>query len=444
MKRTMKFKHIFILLGLFAFASCEDRLDLEPKQSISGDAAIESESNIARFLVGVYDEAGQGASYGGTMPLMADLLGSSEYITWGGTHIQPREVVNKSITTTNAFVGNFWSNAYESINQANIIIDNINVVTSSEEEKNRIEGEARFLRALSYFDLDRFFASNGKSVPLRTEGILDYSIDLNIARSSSDEVYALVEDDLKKAVNLLPETNSFFADKYAAQALLARVYLQKGQYALARDAANDVISNSNHTLSSTFAEAFNHDSDGPEDLFSFQVTSQTGTNVFIRYYADEQRGGRGGDITINDNYVDLFEDGDARKTYFYASAQNGGRLTSKYTNQFGNLPTIRLAEMLLIRAEANLAEGTEVGATPLEDVNAVRARSGASALESVDIDAIMMERVLELAFEGYAIHDLKRTQRSVGSLSWDAPELVLPIPQGEMDTNTLMEQNPGY
>ena len=150
-------------------------------------------------------------------------------------------------------------------------------------ERATVEGEALFLRALTYFDLVKFFGG----VPLRTAGVTNYGADLDIERSTADEIYAQVISDLTDAYKDLPTSNGEFADKYAAQALLARVYLQQGNYASALAAANDVLANSGHSLASSFAGAFNNDSDGPEDIFAFQVTSQDGSNVLISHYADQ-------------------------------------------------------------------------------------------------------------------------------------------------------------
>lgn len=439
------YKIIFLISLLFTVVSCDDKLEIEPAQSISGNIALSSESNIENILIGVYDEAGQSATHGGSLQVIADLIGSDNQISWGGTFLAPAEIKNRSILPDNGFVINFWNNAYEVINQANIVLDHINVVTSDATKKDRIEGEARFLRALNYFELAKHFSSGTKGIPLRTTGILDYSIDLSIARSDASSVYDLVISDLRDAIQLLPETNSFFADKYAAEALLARVYLYQNNFAQARDAANNVIENSGRALSPTFADAFNHDSNNEEDLFAFQVTSQTGTNSLITFYASEGNGGRGGDITVNDEYIALFDDpNDARASFFYISPENGGRLTSKYTNQFGNVPILRLAEMYLIRAEANLEAGTEVGNPPVDDINIIRNRVGAANLGTVTREDILKERQLELGFEGFFIHDIKRTQGNIAGLSYNDDSLVLPIPQPEMDTNLKMEQNPGY
>src|SRR5690606_26697997 len=156
-------------------------------------------------------------------------------------------------------------------------------------------------------------------------------------------------------------------------------------------------------------------------------------------------GGRGGDVTVNDEYVEKFDSStDVRASFFYTSSHNNGRLTSKYTNQFGNIPLIRLAEMYLIRAEANMRLGTAVGATPVADINEIRDRANASLKSGVTLEDILLERELELGFEGFLIHDLKRTKRNVGDLPYDDNRLVFPIPQRETDANDKLVQNPGY
>lgn len=181
-------------------------------------------------------------------------------------------------------------------------------------------------------------------------------------------------------------------------------------------------------------------------MFAFQVTSQTGVNELNTYYADEANGGRGGDVIVNDSYLALFDDpNDERANFFYPSEQSGDRLSQKWIYQFGNIPVIRLAEMYLIRAEANVELGTETGDTPLNDLNQLRARASAEPLKgAVTKEMVLNERVLELAFEGFGVHDVVRTKGQVDGFNWDANELVMPIPQAEMDTNPLMNQNPGY
>ncbi|MFC6859884.1 RagB/SusD family nutrient uptake outer membrane protein [Zunongwangia atlantica] len=175
------------------------------------------------------------------------------------------------------------------------------------------------------------------------------------------------------------------------------------------------------------------------------MTTQDGSNNLITHYADQDNGGRDNDISVNDEYLAMFDsEDDVRSEFFYASAQSEDLLTAKYTNQFGNVMVLRLAEMYLIRAEANLRLGSSVVATPVTDVNAIRERSNANALSTVNLDGIMLERELELAFEGFLIYDLKRTMQDVGNIPYNDSSLLFPIPQREIDVNSLLTQNPGY
>ncbi|MGB5274680.1 MAG: RagB/SusD family nutrient uptake outer membrane protein [Flavobacteriaceae bacterium] len=447
-------------LAILAFCSivilgCEDRLEINPTDNLPGELAITSEANISAILIGTYDEMGQGDTYGGELQLMTDLLGTTDQVVWGGTFFDPRQAYTKSLLVDNFFVEAIWVNSYESINQANLVIDNIDIVTSGDDVRARIEGEAKFLRALAYFDLVRNYGApyiagqpNGQpGVPLRLSGILDYSVPLDAARSSVDEVYAQIIADAQDAYSLLPGANGFYADRFAAQALLARVYLQQGNYAAARDASNDVLANSGHVLTPTFAGAFNNDADSSEDIFTFQVTTQTGINQLVNFYASQENGGRGGDVRIQEAYYNLFDDplNDDRAAFFYISPDNDQVLSSKYTNQFANVTIFRIAEMHLIRLECNFREGTALGLDPLTEINALRARSNAIPLVGpLTLDLIFNERQLELAFEGFLIHDLKRFEQNVGTLPFNDNALVFPIPQTETDTNPLIVQNPGY
>lgn len=253
-------------------------------------------------------------------------------------------------------------------------------------------------------------------------------------RNLTDNVVKLTSKDVEG----IPVAN--FQSAMSGKAAGVRITPTNGKV----DAANNVIENSGRSLTSSFGDAFNNDANSSEDIFTFQVTSQTGTNSLITFYASEGNGGRGGDITVNDSYVALFEEADERSTFFYESPENGGRLTSKYTNQFGNVPILRLAEMYLIRAEANLEAGTNQGQSALDDINIIRNRAGASPLETISKEAILKERQLELALEGFFIYDLKRTQGIIGDIEWDDTRLTFPIPQSEMDTNSAIQQNPGY
>jgi hypothetical protein len=441
----MKNRKIYPLIFccLFFLLSCADQLNVEPTLSISDDAALSSAASINKLLIGTYKIAGAANSHGGWVQVFSDLLGADDQVTWNGTFTEPREALTKNMLAGNIIIGDIWRNLYKVISQSNLVLDHLDVYTD-DAERMKVEGEARFLRALNYFELVRLYGNDTKGVPLRLEPIDDYGADLSISRNSTSDVYGAIELDLTSAMSLLPDDNDVFADKYAAEALLARVHFYQGHYDEARDAADDVITNGGKALSATFADAFNHDQDNDEDIFAMQVTSQSGENQLVISYASEDLGGRGGDISINQAYLDLFDDPNDQRATFYYDNPKGDHLTGKFTNQFGHVPIIRLAEMLLIRAECNVRLGTSTGASPLDDVNAIRQRSGAAPLAAVTVDDILLERQRELAFEGFGIYDIKRTQGSVQGIPYNDPRLVMPIPQSEMDTNSLMEQNEGY
>ncbi len=266
-----------------------------------------------------------------------------------------------------------------------------------------------------------------------------------VTRATVAQVYEQVLTDLQTAADLLPESNGFFATQYAAQGMLSRVYLMQGRYPEAAEVANAVIASGKYALNDNYADAFANETNTAEDIFAMQVTSQDGVNEMNRFFAPPSNLGRG-DIYMLEPHLELYEEGDERLDLFYFDEDQEQTYTGKWTEQFGNVNVIRLAEMYLTRAEANFRAGTAIGATPLQDTNTIRTRAGLEPLTEVTLDIILRERHLELAFEGHRIHDLKRTERPVGEFAFDSPKLVYPIPQREIDANPELEnqQNPGY
>jgi hypothetical protein len=183
-----------------------------------------------------------------------------------------------------------------------------------------------------------------------------------------------------------------------------------------------------------------------EYVFAIQVNDQDGFNGMNTFFGTTigsipGTAGRG-DIRVQPAHIALYEQGDFRGTFFIRPSAN--TFTYKFLDRFGHVPVVRLSEMILTRAEANFRLGTTVGATPAADVNAIRNRVGLPNLTTVTLAAILKERKLELAFEGHALHDIKRTGGSVGALPFNSPKLILPIPQRERDVNTNLTQNDGY
>jgi hypothetical protein len=450
MKKIIKNSHIFSVVLLFALASCDSKLEINPFQSIDQNEALTTSPGVEATLVGAYSAMGDADVYGGRVYVAPDLLANSGDVNWSGTFQGLTQIFNKDIPIDNLFVTSTWLDSYKAINNVNNVLSAIDVVIPS--KKDRIEGEAKFIRGSLYFELVKLFGktyqdgtpSANLGVPLvllPTRGL-----DAGPARNTVAEVYTQIIADLTAAESLLPTTNSFYATKQAAAAMLSRVYLMQGDYTNARDAANRVIASNRYSLVADYADVFPYPGqvslgNTPEDIFAQQVNEQSGTNSLNEFYASTGDGGRG-DIQVEDQHLDKYEAGDERLSLFFND--DGSIRTGKHSNVFGNIKILRLAEMYLTRAEANFRLGTSVGATPVADINTIRSRVGLSNLVSVTLNQILNERYLELAFEGQFLHDIKRTKGTVGARQWNDSKLVYPIPQRELLVNPNLVQNEGY
>nr|WP_299419751.1 RagB/SusD family nutrient uptake outer membrane protein [uncultured Emticicia sp.] len=428
--------------------ACDGRLDVKPTQSIEESSALATSQDVEVTLIGAYDGLASNNLYGGAVQYSGELLGDDAEVRFAGTFSTLDELWRKTMTTTNGQTQSTWLQAYNTINRANNVLASLDKVEAS--KKASFEGEARFIRGLVYFDLVRLWAkawgdgdnATNLGVPLVTTPTRTVNESDSRPRATVAAVYTQVLEDLTKAEALINDkSGTGLVTKYAAQAILARVYLQQGNYAAARDAANKVITSNQFSLTPTFAEAFEDASNESEMIFKVIVTDQDGSNDLNTFYAPSTYQGRG-DIRIQAKHLALYPAGDSRGTFFVRASNNN--FTAKYLDQYGDVPVARLAEMYLIRAEANHRLNTVIGATPLADINLIRVRAGAKALTTIDLNSILVERKLELAFEGQQVHDAKRLKRSVGALVFNDNKLVIPIPQREIDTNKSLVQNPGY
>ncbi|WP_299315766.1 RagB/SusD family nutrient uptake outer membrane protein [uncultured Aquimarina sp.] len=436
--------------------SCENRLDIDPNQALTTEDAFDTPAKVTNILVGTYAQAGQAASYGGQIYTIAELLVNNQELKWNGTFSDPGEFNAKVINTNNTFVANLWLNGYNISNQANIVLDNLDVFENLD-SKNSVEGQAKFLRALTYFDLVRFFSKHNNErindgepgIPIIRTPVITFDDITYPSRNTIGEVYEFIINDLEDAIVLLPETNGVFASNNAAKALLARVQLQIGNYEAARDLSNEVIQSGRFLITELLDDAYNNDDNSTEDIFAWQVTDSDGANSMNTFWATDRFGGRPGnpDISIENGFFGIFDDfNDLRANYFYIDNETGSGIASfKWIIGNANIPFIRLPEMHLIRAESNFILGTAIGTDPINDVNTVRARSNAFVLTDLTYTGIILERLRELSFEGHKLHDFKRLEVPVGALSFDDGRLVLPIPQREINVNpNLLPQNDGY
>lgn len=402
-----------LAVALIMFQGCDGVLDVEPQQSVDSEDAVTTAEDVNSVLVGAYDAMGDGDLYGGWIQMTGDLLASEGNMSFVGTFFGPREIANKNQLYDNGQLTSTWIDAYNTINITNNVLANLDLLDAS--ETARVEGEAKLIRGMMYFELVRLFAApyeagqvnNQAGVPIvlePTDLITDAN---NISRSSVEEVYNLILDDLNDARDFLPNSNpieSYYGNSMVASAMLSRVYLQQGEYEDARDEASRVIEEGNYSLArsseiggSDFAAAFNNENNTSEDIFAMQNTNQDGTNSLFTFYSEDSRG----DIVIEQSHIDEYEPDDDRLNLFYAV---GGDVFSGKWNRPSddNVNLIRLAEMYLTRAEANFRLGEVEGDTPLNDLNRIRERVDLPEYilpTDFDLDDILRERKLELMFE---------------------------------------------
>jgi hypothetical protein len=471
----IKTKKLLLLVPIsMLLFSCTEKLDLMPKQSIDAEVALTTPSNIKATLVGAYLAGRSEYVFGTAFNEYSELYASTGDMLFLGTFEEPREFIQKEATVTNAYVENTWVQAYKLINTCNTLVDPEILAILDEEDRDLVEGEARFLRGWTYFELTRLFglpyeagtANTQPAVPLVLTPTSDVADAVTVPRNTVEECYAQVLDDLTAARDLLPEDNGVYASSLAARAVLARVYLQMGNYSSAAVEANNVIQSGLFALTSTPLKAFNNSSNSPEDIFSFQNNVASNNAWLAVMYASLNGAGRG-DYEIQQVFLDRFDPSDLRgmfqqnteSSYTIANitmmyyrgvgtiVNSNGINTSKWGSYYTNINLIRLAEMYLVRAEANFEDpGADVGPnTPTQDINVIRARSNAPLYTGpVTREQIREERYLELCWEGFRLHDLKRWKMNIGSYAYDAGNLILPIPFRELQVNDLLLQNDWY
>ncbi|GAB3893881.1 RagB/SusD family nutrient uptake outer membrane protein [Larkinella knui] len=465
MKKTIISFSLALAIGLTA---CDSKLDLEPRQSVDAATALSSAQDIESALIGAYGifsgtggGLADGELYGTNLLLLPDLLAPDNYVAWRGTFASYREVVNRQMLATNAEAQRTWITAYQVINVANNILGALDKVQNAD-QKAAIEGEARFLRGIMYFELVRLYAlpwgataaNDQAGVPLILRATLTQEQAAETkARNTVAQVYTQVIDDLTKASTLMPEENDLRATKFSALAFLSRVYLQQSDYAKALAAANQVIASGNYQLNPTVTSVFRNRNTA-ESIFEIQENTQnnpgTSNDGLTTLYASIPAGGSAvgrGDIQILNTFVESYDPKDTRRTdLFYIGVKGAGTryYTGKWADFYANIPVIRFSEMLLTRAECNLRLSSATGAKPADDLNAVRTRAGVAPIAALTLVDVLKERQQELAFEGVRLHDIKRTKGKTGDLNWNDPKLVLPIPKREIDANSLLVQNQGY
>jgi len=436
-------KLIYLLTAVIAatilMSSCESILNYEDKMNLSSENALTSTFGLQTALIGAYDRIQSGDLYGGNIQSSGEFLaGNVKRSGEGNIVYEETQLLDKILTPDNRISASMWSNAYYTINLVNTIIEAIPNVNDAEivKQKDRITGEALFIRAIMHYELVRYFGNpkTGSGVPLMTK---PSGIEAKPARNTIEEVYNQVIEDLKKAIELLPATNENRATTYAASAILSRVYFYHEDYALADSAATYVINSGMFELSDSIPLNY-QEIPTKENIFSIMsVTNDYSCGTLNGYY----RKASGGKFSPSQDFIFLMStDGgkDKRFSQFFTQIDNKW-FTTKYDNKYMSVAVIRLAELYLIRGESRLMNADPVGA--LADYNMVRERAGLDPRTSVTDKNFYVERTRELAFEGDNFFNMKRLKRKIAGYDWNDRKLLFLIPQRELDVNPNLVQN---
>ncbi|NQD72188.1 RagB/SusD family nutrient uptake outer membrane protein [Sphingobacterium shayense] len=471
---------LFYILGLgLLFTACEKSLIEAPKQ-IAVENFYTTPSEVEAAVNAIYTPLRNGlmSNYIATLECQSDWM----YGRGSWTPLSNFQGLDDANITR---VEGFWNNFYLTIRNANLVVLN----SPAGEEYESLVAEAKFLRAFSYFQLVR----NWGGVPLRTEGTMT---EKDLPRSTEEEVYRLIEEDLNVAADMLPENASVSGrpTKWAAKTLLSDVYLQLEQYAKAAEQSQQVMQNSFSLVSVSTKEDFQYKIFGPdivsssEEIFALKYARLPDQGNYILWIANHPStklfttDGTGayavhGDAT-NANYLE-WNDQDLRKQLWDKINFGLGPNTlvsSKYIDPdaldrgtAGNdLPIYRLSDVLLIYAEASSRANNAVSSESMEALNKVHRRAygfAAEATSPVDfdvadytvdtfIDLIVKERGYEFIYEGKRWLELKRIGEVNEYIAYGKGKTVIekhllwPIPLSETNYNNAIDpvadQNSGY
>jgi starch-binding outer membrane protein, SusD/RagB family len=436
---------------VLAAASCDDFLEIKPKDSLSTtDDVIVSKASAESALRGLYNGLGDAGYYGTSFQSIGYLSGDN--IQWTGSQSQVQEFINHKVNADNATISAAWNAIYRTVNRANNLIaalPGIVDATLTDAQRNQYLGEAYFVRALAYFDLARTWGG----VPLVTSPTTVAGENANIPKSTVEEVYAHVKADLELAESLLSETTDRYRPtRRTAWALKARYYLYQRDYVQAETYASKVIAIANYKLMKPFNAFFASNARGTEEsVFEIFYNGTTEVNNHRNQWQPQTNGGTR-QWAPNDALVTLLNNpaiGGVRSTLVAKDNQNRW-----YGNLYYRTPAsdpsyiIRIAELYLIRAEARAHQDKLEDA--LADLNAVRTRADVAPADAETQEEILLaienERRVEFALEPHRWFDLVRTDRADEVLNvTETFRLVLPIPADQIlvDGN-IVEQNEGY
>ena len=433
----MKLYQYLLIAGLsFGFASCDHLLEFEPGDVILAEDAIQSTEDLQRLLVSNYDVVAN--LYGGRVQIVNELRGPN----FGApdNSLDFTAVYNRETTFFTGINGGIYTDFYYAIYRSNVVIKNFDIVEDlSDEDRLRLEAEARFIRAICHWGAVKLYArpygytadNSHPGVPLRLEPSQD-----PLPRAAVGDVYQQIVADLTFAAENLPIENGVYATQDAAKAYLAQVHFLMGNYSETASFATEVINSGRYTLDDDL-DRFETDVVNPETVFGIVSMPNDFRSSWFR---DNLRSDNNPtpQLAFSEDFaffMSLSGGGDGRSAWLTAGTR---ALINRFNEkEYFNVPLAHLTMLHLMRAESYGELGTNLE-TAIADINAIRARAfgtgnndmAADASSEDIITAARDEYRKETACEGHWTDQLLRRGAmgeaiTIRGASWDCPGMSL-------------------
>lgn len=427
--------------------SCEI-LDQQPQTDITPELAFIDAKAARAALTGLYSRLQREDYYGAYQQYTADNY--ADISVYLGFFVGFDEPDDGRIPPANDNITRIWLAAFQAVNVANEIIDGVPNSPDenfSQTERDEIVASAKAIRALAYLDLltqygEFWNESSTFGIPLVTQSTgSNFANVEQVARNTVGETYSLIISDLNDAVSILPDNNDRkFVSRAFVQGLLARTYLYKGDYAEAANFATQVIDNPAYSLNTTYAGIFNVDLTS-ESIFELVYNTLDPSNLALYTIRRDE-------VRPDPRFVRTFLPGDRRRELIASVPGFTGERFIKaedFSNDANPAYIMRIAEMYLLRAEANIRLNN-LGAA-LADINRVHTRAGLAPYTDTDnMETKLLDEIKwEFFAEGHRFRSLARMAKVGEVLGYESFRRIYPIPFRELNIDgTLLVQNPGY
>jgi len=454
---------ILSMAFIFALVSSCHKVEIKPVGNTPPSEAYKSEADVKDLINSVYTILAGPNFYGGRLQKISEYL--ADAADGSGVSGYEGDIFNYK-TSPNSGTQDIYSEPYLAIARSNVTLEHLGLVTSSPATRQNFEGQAKFVRALSHFELVKLFAqpfgytsdNSHMGIVIKKTSVFETAR----SRNTVKEVYDAIIADLNEAQNLLPSTNGIYPTKWAAKGYLARVYFQMNKFDSAYKYANEVITGSGATFDNTADFVFDRFNNPITTEAVFYLVNESSTNP--RFGAlrndDDPLKSLNLPITAATYLLGTSNSSDLRNFWYNDSLNVSTNVhtytISKYQIEDLVLVVLHITEMKLVRAESAASLGTNL-AVAIQDINDItnRAYGGAitplpgSATVAQILSRVRQERRLEMIYEnGDRLQQIKRIGAkgepsvSHGNAPWNCNGIVLQFPAQEFNVNINFVPNP--